>query len=331
MPGQAGSAALDEASGLKEDSPLATHSAILISEGACWQEQYCVLVQIMTARDKTPPPSHTWVKALLNNFFRVTIDLPHMVIIISLTECLIFTPGCSKDLGMSFDNSLANCHTLTSVYQWVGSSVQVTALQKMVKEGQHDVAQAKEFTHEWTKERLAKPGCISCDATPEPGQYDPPNQDNLDKGLTSQLDPNSEEEDTDMTGRSGRSTAAEHNCRRNCVMCRERACAKHDFRCSSQPHGRKLLFSLFWETDRDNSISYWDWHAEIEAMINKEYDSNWVKTAMFEAMEGMAKDHAANIDQYGVLTALEILEGMDQLYSILMTFQSLNATLSGLQ
>ena len=25
---------------------------------------------------------------------------------------------------------------------------------------------------------------------------------------------------------------------------------------------------------------------------------------MFEAMEGMAKDHAANIDQYGVLTHL---------------------------
>ena len=52
---------------------------------------------------------------------------------------------------------------------------------------------------------------------------------------------------------------------------------------------------------------------------------------MFEAMEGMAKDHAANIDQYGVLTALEILEGMDRLYGVSMTFQSLNAALCGLQ
>ena len=52
---------------------------------------------------------------------------------------------------------------------------------------------------------------------------------------------------------------------------------------------------------------------------------------MFEAMEGMAKDHAANIDQYGVLTALEILEGMDWLYGVLMTFQSLNAALCRLQ
>ena len=52
---------------------------------------------------------------------------------------------------------------------------------------------------------------------------------------------------------------------------------------------------------------------------------------MFEALEGMAKDHAANIDQYGVLTALEILEGMDQLYGVSMTFQSLNTALFRLQ
>ena len=38
-----------------------------------------------------------------------------------------------------------------------------------------------------------------------------------------------------------------------------------------------------------------------------------------------------NIDQYGVLTALEILEGMDRLYWVSMTFQSLNAALCGLQ
>ena len=52
---------------------------------------------------------------------------------------------------------------------------------------------------------------------------------------------------------------------------------------------------------------------------------------MFELMEGMAKDHAANIDQYGVLTALEILEGLDRLYGVSMTFQLLNAALCGLQ
>ena len=71
--------------------------------------------------------------------------------------------------------------------------------------------------------------------------------------------------------------------------------------------------------------------AEIEATLAKGYKPECVKTAMFESMEGMATDHAANIDQYGVLTALEILEGLDRLYGISMTFQSLNSALCGLQ
>ena len=48
----------------------------------------------------------------------------------------------------------------------------------------------------------------------------------------------------------------------------------------------------------------------MEAALAKGYKPERVKITMFEAMEGMAKDHAANIDQYRVLTALEILEGM---------------------
>ena len=145
------------------------------------------------------------------------------------------------------------------------------------------------------------------DTTPEVGQYDSSNPDNLDEDLTSQLDPDSEEEYTDATGQSGRSITVEHNQRRNCTMCRERAHAKHDFYRGSPSHGRKLVFFLFKETDRDNSISYRDWHAEIEAAISKGYEQEPIKVAMFEVMGGMAKDHAANIDQSGVLTALEIL------------------------
>ena len=69
----------------------------------------------------------------------------------------------------------------------------------------------------------------------------------------------------------------------------------------------------------------------MEAALAKGYEPKRVKVAMFEAIEGMAKDHAANIDQYGVLTAWEILEGMDRLYGVSMTFQLLNAALCGLQ
>ena len=69
----------------------------------------------------------------------------------------------------------------------------------------------------------------------------------------------------------------------------------------------------------------------MEAALAKGYEPERVKVDMFEAMEGMAKDHAANIDQSRVLTTLEILEGMDQLYGVSMTFQSLNSALCGLQ
>ena len=69
----------------------------------------------------------------------------------------------------------------------------------------------------------------------------------------------------------------------------------------------------------------------MEAALAKGYEPEQVKIAMFKAMEGMAKDHVANIDQYGVLTTLEILEGMDRLYRVSMTFLSLNAALCGLQ
>ena len=168
-------------------------------------------------------------------------------------------------------------------------------------------------------------------ATPEAGKYDSPDVDDPEEDLTSQANFNSEEEFTDATGRSGRSLPAECNRSRNRAMHREKAHAKHNFHQGGSTRGTKLAFLLFRETDRDDSISYHDWWAEVEATLAKGYEPKCIKIAMFESMEGMAKDHVANIDQYGVLTALEILEGMDQLYEVSMTFQLLNAALCGLQ
>ena len=168
-------------------------------------------------------------------------------------------------------------------------------------------------------------------ATPEAGQYDSPDVDDPEEDLTSQADFNSKDEYTDATGHSGQSLPAKCNHRRNCAMCRERARMKCNFHRGGSTRGQKLVFCLFRESDRDDSISYRDWWAEVEAALAKGYKPERVKIAMFEAMEGMAKDHAANIDQYGVLTALEILEGMDQLYGVSMTFHLLNTALCGLQ
>ena len=151
--GPAGSAALDVSSEVKGEAPVTAHSAISVAEGARRREQYCVSVRVVTERDQKPLQAYAWNEGLLNDFFKATIGLPHSVIITSPTECVIFAPGRSNGLGMSFDDSIKYCHTLSGMHRLVGQAVQVTALQWTVKKGQHDVSRAREFTHERTKGR----------------------------------------------------------------------------------------------------------------------------------------------------------------------------------
>ena len=109
-------------------------------------------------------------------------------------------------------------------------------------------------------------------ATPEAGQYDSPDVDDPEEDLTSQANFNSEDEYTDATGCCGWSLPAECKCRRNRAMRRERAHVKCNFRQGGLTQGWKLGFSLFRESDRDDSISYRDWRAEVEAALAKGYE-----------------------------------------------------------
>ena len=56
-----------------------------------------------------------------------------------------------------------------------------------------------------------------------------------------------------------------------------------------------------------------------------------VKEAMFASLEGMAQDNAKMIDENRDLHVTRILDGLDSLYGVSMTFQSLNAALCSLQ
>ena len=391
--GRAGSAALDESSEVKGETPLITHSAVSVAEGARRREQYCVSVRVVTERDQKPLQAYAWNEGLLNDFFKATIGLPHSVIITSPTECVIFAPGRSNGLGMSFDDSVKYCHILSGIHKWVGQAVQVTALQRTVKEGRHDISRAREFTHERAKSRLAQlhaavpalmtpspvgsprhsqppamespRGCgmtrqadrqyvqetlrnmgnLSLDeprtrdepqrqiSTPEAGQYDSADQDPEEDDLAAELDFDSEEYDTEATGNFGRSTVAERRRRRNRAMRRERAHARRGFKRGGPPRRGNLVFSIFRGNDRDDCISYRDWRAEIESAMAKGYSLERVKLAMFEALEDMPKQHAYAIDSEAdkMATPNEILENMDELYGVKMTFQALSAALCGLQ
>ena len=88
---------------------------------------------------------------------------------------------------------------------------------------------------------------------------------------------------------------------------------------------------MFWETTKEDAISYRNWHSEIDDALEHGHDAAKVKEAMFASLEGMAQDNAKMIDENGDLLVTRILDGLDSLYGVSMTFQSLNAALCSLQ
>ena len=55
---------------------------------------------------------------------------------------------------MSWDESLHYAHQLTGVHPWTSYMKEVVALQPTLKEAQHEMQVAREFTHERTKQRI---------------------------------------------------------------------------------------------------------------------------------------------------------------------------------
>ena len=65
--------------------------------------------------------------------------------------------------------------------------------------------------------------------------------------------------------------------------------------------------------------------------LQRGHDAAKVKEAMFASLEGMARDNAKMINKNGDLHITHILDGLDSLYGVSMTFQSLNTALCTLQ
>ena len=169
--------------------------------------------------------------------------------------------------------------------------------------------------------------------TPEYKWFDSTRQDaKEDEGdatsmLVTELDASMGEE-TDATGSPAHTPSADRHQWRNHALRREHNRAWWEFR---RLKNRQLSFPLFQETTREDAISYWDWHSEIEDALEQGHDPAKVKEEMFASLEGMAKDNAKMIDENGNLHVTCILDRLDSLYGVSMTFQSLNAALCGLQ
>ena len=169
--------------------------------------------------------------------------------------------------------------------------------------------------------------------SPKHEQYDSAREDaeeeegEVTSALDAELDVSMGEE-TDASRRPARSPSAERCRQRNRAMHREHTRARREFR---RPKNRRLSFPLFRETTKEDAISYRDWRSEIEDALEQGHNAAKVKEAMFASLEGMARDNTKMIDENGDLHVTQILDGLDSLYGVSMTFQSLNAALCSLQ
>ena len=158
------------------DSPEAGHprgspATTPVAEGVRPQQKYSLLVRIFTAHNRRSLEPHAWVEDLLKDFIQSILEVNLSVVLLSLTECRIFCGNRTQGQGMSFDDSLHYVRQLTGLHPWTGYMIEVTAYQRTLKEAQHKMQVAREFTHERTKQRiahlnaLAQPPVVKAQAT----------------------------------------------------------------------------------------------------------------------------------------------------------------------
>ena len=172
--------------------------------------------------------------------------------------------------------------------------------------------------------QLESPECEQFNSTREDAKEE---DGKATSALDAELDASTGEE-TDASGCLAQTSSAEQRCRRNCIMHQEHTRVQREFQ---RPKNRCLSFPLFRETTKEDAISYRDWRSEIEDALDHGHNAAKVKEAMFASLEGMARDNAKMIDENRDLHVTHILDGLDSLYGVSMTFQSLNAALCSLQ
>ena len=77
-------------------------------------------------------------------------------------------------------------------------------------------------------------------------------EDEATSALDTELNTSTGEE-TDVSGHPARAPSAERCSQRNCTLQREHTQAHREFR---RPKNRRLSFPLFWETTKEDAISY---------------------------------------------------------------------------
>ena len=167
--------------------PTVSPAPAPVAEGVHPREKYSLLVRIFTAHNKQSLEPHAWVKDLLKNFFQSILGVNLSVILLSLTECLIFCGNHTQGQGMSWDESLHYTHQLTGIHLVTGYMIEVAAHQRTLKEAQHKMQVAREFTHERTKQRIAHLNALATAPVAKP-QPTTPQRSPRERGMTRRAD-----------------------------------------------------------------------------------------------------------------------------------------------
>ena len=73
------------------EGSLVTSANATVAEGVHRMEKYSLLVCIFTARERRSLEPHAWVEDLLKDFFQSILGINLSVILLSPTDCLIFS------------------------------------------------------------------------------------------------------------------------------------------------------------------------------------------------------------------------------------------------
>ena len=74
------------------------------------------------------------------------------------------------------------------------------------------------------------------------------------------------------------------------------------------PDGKKskVILSMFQDSQKEGTLEYADWRAEMEEYIKKGYKDSKIKDAMLFSLEGKVCRNFRHCDKHGDLTPAEI-------------------------
>ena len=134
------------------------------------------------------------------------------------------------------------------------------------------------------------------------------------------------------TDRTCRTNTSNHNQKHN-----QRKCKENQNRCPTNArkeenkHMGKVVLSPFWNSPKEGTLTYIDWHQEVEEYLWKGYDDNQVKDAMLSSVEGQAYINFCSCNEGRNCTLAQTLKEMDSIYNVSVMFCDLNAQVCGLK